>query len=379
MTAPILSVENLSIGYPMPGGWVHATRDVTFEIRPGEVFGLVGESGCGKSTIAYAALRDIEGGERLGGTIMFKGRDLFTLAERELRQVRGAEVGMVSQNPGASLTPTKTIGRQLIEVSTLRERIGAEAARLRVADMLERVHLPRSADILERYPHQLSGGQQQRVVIAAALLGRPDLLILDEPTTGLDVTVEAAVLDLLREIRQATNLAMLYIAHNLGVIARICDRVGVMYAGELVETASARELFRRPRHPYTQALLKSVPRVDRPIGRLALASIPGSVPLAPAPSQSCAFADRCDHVAAICRTTHPGLDLGPPGHPTRCFRWSEITEAPLREVATAASAMAPDREEPVSCRRQARRPLQRQARHLWRPQGRGARSRWRDA
>lgn len=343
MTAPILSVENLSIAYPTPGGRVHAVRDVSFEIKPGEVVGLVGESGCGKSTIAYAALRDIEGGDRIGGTIMFKGRDLFTLPERALRQVRGAEIGMVPQNPGASLTPTKTIGKQLVEVLTLREDIGSESARARVAEMLDRVHLPDAQQIMERYPHQLSGGQQQRVVIAGALLGRPDLLVLDEPTTGLDVTVEAAVLDLLREIRQATNLAMLYIAHNLGVIAGICDRVGVMYAGELVETAPVGELFRRPRHPYTRALLRSVPRVDRQVGRLGLAAIPGNVPLTLTPSQSCAFADRCAYVADICRAQHPSLHLGPPGHPTRCFRWNEIAEPPLRQAAVApARDSSPD-------------------------------------
>ena len=279
MTAPIVSVESLSIAYPTSGGLVHAVRDVSFAIEPGEVLGLAGESGCGKSTIAYAALGDLgEGGIRLGGRITFKGRDLFSLPEREVRRLRGYEIGIVHQNPAASLTPTKPIGKQLSEVLTVRESLGSATARKRVAEMLDSVHLPNAAELMERYPHELSGGQQQRVVIAGALLGRPDLLVLDEPTTGLDVTVEAAVLDLLQEIRRTRNLAMLYITHNFGVIARICDRVGVMYAGELVEMATASDLFRDARHPYTRGLIRSVPRVDRPIGRLSLVSIPGSVP-----------------------------------------------------------------------------------------------------
>jgi len=349
MTQPLLQVADLSISYATEAGLVHAVRNVSLTVNCREVFGLVGESGCGKSTLAYAILGDLgDGGTCDNGRILFKGRDLVSLPDLELRRLRGCEIAIVHQDPAAALTPTMKIGAQLAEVLRVRSRVPGEEARRRCSEILDRVHLADAPRLMDRYPHELSGGQQQRVVIAMALLGEPDLLVLDEPTTGLDVTVEATVLDLLLEIRQAFGVAIVYIAHNLGVIARVCERVGVMYAGELVEVAGTADLFHRPRHPYTVSLLRCVPRVDRPAERHALAPIPGTVPSALSIPPGCSFADRCAYVRPCCHERRPALQPVTTESLVRCVRWREIgseraeAAAPSRGRTTAAGVLAPE-------------------------------------
>jgi peptide/nickel transport system ATP-binding protein len=347
MTAPLLEIDNLSIAFRTDGGVVHAVRHVSLAVAPGEVLGLVGESGCGKSTLAYAMLGDLgDATTAHAGRVAFKGRDLLTMPPLELERLRGAAIAMVHQNPAEALDPTMKVGRQLAEVLVVHGDLDEAAARRRILALLDRVHLADAARLADRYPHELSGGQQQRVVIAMALLGNPDLLILDEPTTGLDVTVEAAVLDLLLEIRATLGVAIVYIAHNLGVIARISDRVGVMYAGELVEVAPTAELFARPRHPYTIGLLACVPRVDRPSGRHGLVPIPGTVPSPQALPAACCFADRCFHVRPACRQDHPGLEASAADHLVRCLRWRDVA-GESAAPAPAADEAPPPAGEPV--------------------------------
>ena len=348
MSYPLLKVDDLSISYATESGWVRAVRNVSLTVKRHEIFGLVGESGCGKSTLAYAILGDLgEGGKRDTGRILFENRDLLSLSSQELRRLRGAKIAMVHQDPAAALTPTMRIGAQLAEVLHIHAAVPEIKARQRCIEMLARVHLSDAAGIMERYPHELSGGQQQRVVIAMALLAEPDLLVLDEPTTGLDVTVEAAVLDLLLEVRDAFGVAIVYIAHNLGVIARVCERVGVMYAGELVEVATIADLFRCPQHPYTVALLSCVPRVDRRAGRHSLKPIPGTVLNPVAVPEGCCFAARCLHVQQRCRETRPTLEETKTDTLVRCVRWREIGKATPDAPAPLEPLLAKPAEQPI--------------------------------
>lgn len=321
---PLLSIDNLSIAFPTVTGKVLAVRDVSLSITKGEILGLVGESGCGKSTLGYALMGDFDGAKvETAGHIRFQDTEILKADTATLRKLRGKRIAMVHQNPGGALTPTLRIGPQLIEILAVHDGITPKAAKKRVIELLAKVKLPDPEEIMERYPHELSGGQQQRIVIAAALLGDPDLLILDEPTTGLDVTVEAVVLDLLRDLRDQTGVAMLLIAHNLGVIARICERVGVMYAGELVEMAGVRDLFHKPRHPYTINLLRCIPRIDQPLSRLALLPIPGMLPSPYEKAVKCLFASRCEFSEAACFRTRPDWETGPK-RAIRCLRWKAI-------------------------------------------------------
>ncbi len=323
----ILDVQNLSVNYHSSRGVARAVRNVSFSVNAGESFGLVGESGCGKSTIALALMRYLPRNSTMSGKVLYRDQDLITMQEAPLRGLRGNRIAMVYQDPQASLNPVLTIEQQLIEVITTHEQVSQADARRRAIEMLERVRMQDPAYVLTRYPHQLSGGMQQRVVIAMALMLRPDLVIMDEPTTGLDVTVEAGVLDLLSDLRREFNMATLFISHNLAVIARVCDNVGVMYAGELIEEAPVRQIFSMPHHPYTLALLKCSPQADSHKDNV-LFSIPGRVPPLTALPGGCAFAARCPLAEPNCIATHPTLEAVEGKHEVRCFHWRTVVEHP---------------------------------------------------
>ena len=339
--APILELDHVRISYVTRAGEVNVIPSLSVALGAGEAMGLVGESGCGKSTVALAIVRYLgRAGRITGGRILFEGRDVAELGASELRDLRGRRVAMVYQDPMASLNPVMTVGRQLIEVPMLHEGLGERAARVRALDMLAEVKLLDGESMLARYPHQLSGGQQQRIVIAMALIAEPALLIMDEPTTGLDVTVEAAVLDLVRELRRRHGTSVLFISHNLGTVVRVCDRIGVMYAGELVEEGSIRQVFVNPRHPYTRGLLDCLPTLGRDKRQTPLVPIPGQVASALVRPAGCGFAARCVHVepGRCTSETIPALPVaGDPGHAAQCVRAAELPPwARRRGVADAA-------------------------------------------
>jgi len=254
---PVLDIENLAVAYKVRDGEVEAVQNVSLNIKKGESHGIVGESGCGKSTLAWAIINFLgANGYVKKGTIKFQGKNLVGKKGEELRRLRGDQIAMVYQDPMQSLNPSMQLGDQLKEVLTVHQGLSGREAREKCIEMLEKVQMPDAANVMHRFPHQISGGQQQRVVIAMALLNNPALLLMDEPTTALDVTVEAAVLDLIADLRQEFNTAIMYITHDLGVVARVSTRVGVMYAGEMVERATVEELFHSPQHPYTQGLMR---------------------------------------------------------------------------------------------------------------------------
>jgi peptide/nickel transport system ATP-binding protein len=341
---PLLEVRDLRIEYRGKLETIVAVPRLSFSVRPGESYGLVGESGCGKSTTAMAIMGYLgANGVIAGGSIRLEGRELVGATERELRAIRGRRIAMVYQDPMGALNPVKTIGAQLIEVPML--HLGssrAEAAEMAAA-MLKDVRLPDAGDMLKRYPHQLSGGQQQRVVIAMALLGRPSLLLLDEPTTGLDVTVEAAVIDLIAELRRRYRTSLLFISHNLGLIAEACDRVGIMYSGGMVEEAPTRTLFDTPRHPYTQGLIDCIPDIASGKHMRTLAAIPGHIPLPEERPSGCLFGPRCrDFRTEICDGM-PEIPLAAAGkdHLVRCNRWREIERTATTLPPKASGAVVP--------------------------------------
>ncbi len=338
-------MEDLAAAYRIRGGEVPAIQNISFEIARGETFGLVGESGCGKSTTAWAILNFLgPNGYVKHGSIQFQGRGLLGCTAEELRQLRGDQIAMVYQDPMQALNPSMRVGQQMKEVLTVHRGLSdAEATRHCVA-MLKRVYMPDPVGILRRYPHQLSGGQQQRIVIATALLNNPALLIMDEPTTALDVTVAAAVLDLVAELRRDFDTAILYISHNLGVIARTCDHVGVMYAGELVERAGVADLFGDPQHPYTQGLLRALPRLGDDKAASILYPIPGRVPPPDQRPDGCVFAPRCDYVQERCRLERPALRPLPNGVWVRCHFAEEIDPAHW----TPPADLVPPRPQPAA-------------------------------
>jgi peptide/nickel transport system ATP-binding protein len=330
--APLLEMTDVSIAYRTRAGLVPAVAGVSLTIHEGETVGLVGESGCGKSTLALASLGYFSrNGQLTGGNIRFAGQDIAALTTEELRRLRGPGIAIVHQEAMSALNPSLRIATQLTEVVIvhlgLTWRQAQEAARAMLAEM----DLPDPARIMAAYPHQLSGGQQQRVVMAMALLTQPRLLLLDEPTTALDVTIEAAIVDLLMKLRRSHNTAMLFITHNLGLVGQICDRAAVMYAGEIVENGNVAQMFAQPRHPYTAGLMRCVPRPDLPRAAQRLTPIPGQVP---APGElliGCRFAPRCDHVrsGACDRGQIPLVNLATdPRTSVRCIRASEVTTPP---------------------------------------------------
>jgi peptide/nickel transport system ATP-binding protein len=317
---PVLKVEHVEVIYTTRVGPVRAVRDVSLEIPPGDALGLVGESGCGKSTLAFGVMNYVaKNGRVTGGRILFGGDDILQKSQKELNQIRGNKIAMVYQDPMAALNPSMQIGEQLTEVLSEHNGLASGPAKERCLQMLERVHMPDPLDIMGRYPHQLSGGQQQRVLIAMALLLNPELLIMDEPTTGLDVTIEASILDLIGELKREFGSTILYISHNLGVISRIADRIAVMYAGEIVEEGSVQDIFMAPRHPYTVALLACIPKIDASRHAESLRPIPGRVPALLGEMQGCAFEPRCKRAGERCLVEHPDLSSVGDGHFARCF------------------------------------------------------------
>ncbi len=337
----VVDIEHLTIAYKTRKGQVEAVRDVTFTVREGETVGLVGESGCGKSTIAYGIVNHLGPNGRIThGHIRFQGSELIGRTQAELKQLRGNRLAMVFQDPMQALNPSVRIGEQLTEVLTCHQGISAKKARQRAIAMLQRVHMPDPEDIMKRYAHQVSGGQQQRVVIAMAMLNNPDLLIMDEPTTALDVTVEAAVLDLIEELKNDFNAANIFITHNLGVVARVSDYVCVMYAGQMVEKGPVGDIFKHPCHPYTRGLIAAVPRLGDSKLDSALVPIRGRVP-APSdrPRNACVFAPRCDYATDRCREARPGMLELSPEHSARCIYAKDIDRRPRtnrRRVKPAA-------------------------------------------
>ena len=323
----LLTLDHVRVDYHSAAGVVTALPDLSLTIRRGESYGIVGESGCGKSTLLMAILGYLGATGRVSnGRIDFDGIEVGKASREQLAKIRGRGISIVYQDPNAALNPTLTVGRQLMEVPMLREGLGEREARERARRILMDVHLPDPDAVMARYPHQLSGGQKQRVVIAMALLANPKLLLLDEPTTGLDVTVEAAVLDLVNELREKYGTTLLYISHNLGVIAKVCDRVGVMYLGELVEEAPVRELFAHPRHPYTRRLLACVPRLDTDKHERSFLPIPGQPPALSARPQGCPFGPRCAGFQDRCAAGPVPAEAAGGGHSVRCLRWREVED-----------------------------------------------------
>ncbi|WEX11292.1 ABC transporter ATP-binding protein [Chelativorans sp. AA-79] len=324
----LLEIENLSISFFTRAGEVPAVTDFSCSVMPGETMGIVGESGCGKSTVALAIMRDLSNaGKITGGHIRFQGRDLGAMREEELRRIRGKDIAMVYQEPMASLNPAMRIGSQLIEVPLVHEKVSKEEARSRALDMVRAVRLPDPERMMSAYPHQLSGGQQQRIVIAMALLSRPSLLILDEPTTALDVTVEAGIIDLLKTLGREYGTSMLFISHNLGLVLETCDRVTVMYSGEAVETGPVRDVFQRMRHPYTQGLFRAIPLPSADKNTRPLVAIPGQQPAPQERPQGCNFGPRCVHFrAGFCDAADIPMVTADEaaGHFSRCVRIGEI-------------------------------------------------------
>ncbi|WP_083100214.1 ABC transporter ATP-binding protein [Pseudophaeobacter leonis] len=325
---PTLEIEKLSFSFFTRLREIPAVMDFSVAVQPGEAVGLVGESGCGKSTVALGVMQDLgKNGRIVGGSIKFKGRDLAEMSAEELRDVRGNEIAMIYQEPMASLNPAMKIGRQLMEVPMIHEGVSEQEARSRALEVVTDVRLPDPERMLNSYPHQLSGGQQQRIVIAMALMSKPALLILDEPTTALDVTVEAAVVELVRDLGKKYGTSMLFISHNLGLILETCDRVCVMYSGEAVERGSIADVFDDMQHPYTQALFRSIPLPSADKNAHPLVAIPGNFPLPHERPPGCNFGPRCDYFeAGRCDSGQiPMADVaGNDRHATRCVKFQEI-------------------------------------------------------
>ncbi len=323
---PLLRIEGLTTIFHTDEGVARAVDEVSFDVRRGEVLGIVGESGCGKSVTALSIMRLVPSppGEVVGGRVLFQGRDLLELEPGAIRAVRGNDVGMVFQEPMTSLNPVHRIGDQVAEPLRVHRGMSRAEARARAVDLLRLVGIPSPAERLDDYPHQLSGGMRQRVMIASALACEPHLLIADEPTTALDVTIQAQILELLLELRDRTGAAVILISHDLGVVAETCDRVLVMYAGRIVEEGPADRLFRDPRHPYTRGLLRAIPRPGRSAERLAV--IPGTVPAPTAWPTGCRFRPRCPFAWDRCMEEPPLLDAGN-AQISRC--WQELEESPV--------------------------------------------------
>jgi oligopeptide/dipeptide ABC transporter ATP-binding protein len=333
---PLLSVEDLQVRFATRRGTVHAVNGITFDIAPGETLGIVGESGCGKSVTSLAILGLLARNGRVeSGRALFEGQDLIRQSDRALRRIRGREIAMIFQDPMSSLNPVLTIGRQIREALETHFDMDRKEAEANAAEALARVGIPSAKARLKDYPHQFSGGMRQRAMIAMALACKPKLMIADEPTTALDVTIQAQILDLLRALVAEENAALILITHDLGVVAGMCERVNVMYAGRFVETGSAEQLFDSPRHPYTLGLLQSVPRLDA--GRRArLHPIEGAPPNMLRPPSACPFQPRCRFEVDLSRREVPQLVEVEPGHQVACFNPVPVDEWNRTRAAATA-------------------------------------------
>jgi peptide/nickel transport system ATP-binding protein len=321
MAENLLEVENLQTHFRTPDGINRAVDGVSFHVEAGETLAVVGESGCGKSVTAMSLLRLIpEPPGKIAGSVKFQGKDLLKLSEKEMQAIRGNDISMIFQEPMTSLNPVLTVGRQIGETLRLHQGLDKAAANERAVEMLTLVGIPEPARRVNEYPHQLSGGMRQRVMIAIALACNPKLLIADEPTTALDVTIQAQILDLMRDLKSRVGAAIVLITHDLGVVAEVAERVMVMYAGRKVEEARVVDLFRSPRHPYTQGLLGAVPKLGSSLDGTTtrLAEIPGLVPSLKGRIQGCVFASRCPKTTDLCRAVAPGLEAKAPGHIAAC-------------------------------------------------------------
>ncbi|WP_315754546.1 MULTISPECIES: ABC transporter ATP-binding protein [unclassified Bradyrhizobium] len=318
---PLLEVENLQVHFRTPTGINRAVDGVSFHVNPGETLAIVGESGCGKSVTSMSMMRLIpEPPGKIAGSIRLEGREILTLSDREMRALRGNDISMIFQEPMTSLNPVLTVGRQIGETLRLHQGLDQAQAEARAVEMLTLVGIPEPARRVREYPHQLSGGMRQRVMIAMALACNPKLLIADEPTTALDVTIQAQILKLMLELKQRVGAAIILITHDLGVVAEVAERVMVMYAGRKVEEAPVRELFRSPRHPYTQGLLGALPKLGSSLsGEIKrLAEIPGQVPDLKQRIEGCVFAGRCALATDVCRQYAPGLEQKAQHHVAAC-------------------------------------------------------------
>ena len=336
----LLSVKNLSTEFPVKKGIVRAVEDVSFDVDQGEILAIVGESGSGKSVTSLSIMGFLaEPGHVAGGSLEFEGKDLATLSEKQYRELRGNDMAMIFQEPMTSLNPVYRVGNQIVEAIRTHEKVSKAEAKDRAVDLLRKVGIPSPEARINDYPHQMSGGMRQRVMIAMALACNPKLLIADEPTTALDVTIQAQILDLLRRLRDDTGMAVLLITHDLGVVSETADRVVVMYCGQVVEEAEVRTLFDHPMHPYTLGLLKSIPRLEDDDSK-RLYMIKGMVPNPLEMPPGCHFSDRCDSCMDICRTKVPEL-VDVDGHKVRCFLYESADgEVKSEEAIARAEAEA---------------------------------------
>ena len=324
--AEVLRVEDLSCGFETDDGYIRVVDKISFGVAAGETLGLVGESGCGKtvSALAVMGLLPKPAGVLESGKILFNGEDLAAVDRSAIRRVRGREIGMIFQEPMTALNPVHRVGNQLFEALKLFESgLAQSELNRRAVELLEQVGIPSPERRLREYPHQLSGGMRQRVMIAMAVAGRPRILIADEPTTALDVTVQAQILDLLRALQRDYGMAMIFITHDLGVVAGLCDQVIVMYAGRIAEQAGVRDLFRTPRHPYTHGLIRSIPTVETP-SKSMLPVIEGVVPKLSEMPAGCRFSNRCHFADELCVAETPARDTIAPGHEVACHHWETV-------------------------------------------------------
>ncbi|ART77236.1 peptide ABC transporter ATP-binding protein [Sutcliffiella horikoshii] len=328
----VLEVKDLHVSFTTYGGEVKAVRGVSFDLHKGETLAIVGESGCGKSVTSQSIMRLIPQppGRITQGTVLFKGKDLTKASEPEMRKIRGADISMIFQDPMTALNPTLTVGDQIMEGIIQHKKVSKAEARKQAVDMLNLVGIPSPTERLKQYPHQFSGGMRQRIVIAMALVCQPEVLIADEPTTALDVTIQAQILNLFKDIQKKTGVSIIIITHDLGVVAQVADRVAVMYAGKIVESGNRREIFYRGEHPYTKGLLNSVPRLD--LEDEELVPIIGSPPDLFSPPTGCAFAARCEYAMEVCERLYPMKTRLSEEHHVDCWLQDPRAPKPIKTV-----------------------------------------------